>query len=73
MWETSKDCQSQIKRLTWNGASIIVATLDCIMILKALNYMSRTLVNKITKQILATIRGKLAFEVLTSSKSFYKQ
>jgi hypothetical protein len=43
------------------------------MILKALDYMSRALTNKIVKQILATIKGKLAFEVLTSSKSFSKQ
>jgi hypothetical protein len=43
------------------------------MILKALDYMSRALANKIAKQILATIKGKLAFEVLTSSKSFSKQ
>ncbi len=73
MWETSKNCQSQVKGLTWNGASVIVATLDCIMILKALDYMSKTLANKIAKQILATIKCKLAFEVLISSKSFSKQ
>jgi hypothetical protein len=43
------------------------------MILKALDYMSKTLANKIAKQILATIKCKLAFEVLISSKSFSKQ
>jgi hypothetical protein len=43
------------------------------MILKALDYKSRALANKIAKQILATIKGILSFEVLTSSKSFSKQ
>jgi hypothetical protein len=42
------------------------------MILKTLNYKSRALANIIVRQALATSQGKLAFEVLTSSKSFIK-
>ncbi len=56
MWEASKMCQSKVKGLTWNGASIVVTTLNCIMILKRLNYMPRALVDKINGQILATTR-----------------
>jgi hypothetical protein len=73
MWEASKVCQSWVKGLTWNGASITIITLNCIMILNKLDYMSKTFVDKIVGQILGTTRGKLAFEVLISSKSFSEQ
>jgi hypothetical protein len=45
MWEASKVHQSWMKGLTWNGASIVMATLNCIMILKAIDYMLRALAN----------------------------
>jgi hypothetical protein len=73
MWETSKVCQNQVKGLTWNGASIVIVTLNCIVILNKLDYVSRALVNKIVGQILGTTRGKFAFEVLIGSKSFSKK
>jgi hypothetical protein len=73
MWEASKMCQSWIKGLTWNGASIAVIGLNCIVILNKLNYLSRALVNQIVGQILGTTKGKLAFEVLIGSKNFSKQ
>jgi hypothetical protein len=73
MWETSKMCQSRIKGLTWNGASIAVVGLNCIMILNKLDYLLRAFVDQIVGQILGTVKGKLAFEVLIGSKSFWKQ
>ncbi len=73
MWEASKIHQSRVKGLSWNCASIVVATLDCIMILKILDYMSRTLVDKVIRQNLDTSRDELAFEVLSGSNNFLKQ
>jgi hypothetical protein len=70
MWETSEMHQNQVKGLTWNGASIVVATLDCILILKTLDYMSKTLIKIIGKQILTTCRSKLTSEAFIDSKSF---
>jgi hypothetical protein len=55
MWEASKMCQSQVKGLTWNGASIVVVGLNCIVILNKLDYISRTLVGQIVGQILGTV------------------
>ncbi len=71
MQKANNICESQIKGLTWNGASI-TTTLYCIVIFKILDYMLKALANKIVEQILATTRGELAFEVLTSSNSFSK-
>ncbi len=73
MWKASKVNQSRIKGLTWNHASIVVATLDCIIILKILDYKSRALVDIIIGQILDTTRDELTFEVLTGSSNFLKQ
>jgi hypothetical protein len=42
------------------------------MIFKILEYMLRTLADRIAKQILVATRGELAFEVLTSLNSFSK-
>jgi hypothetical protein len=56
MWETSKVHHNRVKGLTWNGASIAVATLNCIVILKRLNYMPRALADRINGQILATTK-----------------
>jgi len=49
-----------------------MATLDCIMILKTLDYMSKALANIIYGQILAIGVNKFAFPVLTSSKNISK-
>ncbi len=73
MWEPSKVCQSRIKGLTWNDASITLVIVNSIVILNKLDYISRAFVNKIIGQILGTTRGKLAFEVLIGSQSFSKQ
>ncbi len=70
IWEAFEGHQNQMKGLTWNGASIAMATLNCIMILKTLDYMSKTLTNIIGKQILTTCKSKLAYEVFIDSKSF---
>jgi hypothetical protein len=43
------------------------------MILKIIDHMSRTLVDKIIGQILDTTRDELAFEVLIGSNNFLKQ
>jgi hypothetical protein len=43
------------------------------MILKILDYMSRTLVDKVIRQNLDTSRDELAFEVLSGSNNFLKQ
>jgi hypothetical protein len=61
MWEASKIHRSQVKGLSWNCASIVVATLDCIMILKLLDCMSRTLIDKVIRQILDTSKDELVF------------
>jgi hypothetical protein len=58
MQEASKVHQSRTKGLTWNGASIATIALDCIVILKILDYMSRALIDRILRQILATTRGE---------------
>ncbi len=55
MWEASKVCQNQVKGLTWNGASI-AATLYYIVILKILDYMSRTFIDKIVGQMLVVAK-----------------
>jgi len=73
MWKASKVHQSQVKGLTWNCASIVVATFDCIMIFKILDCMSRALVDKIIRQIVDTTRNELAFEVLIGSNNFLEQ
>ncbi len=39
MWEASKMCQSKVKGLTWNGASIVVIGLNCRVILNKLDYL----------------------------------
>jgi hypothetical protein len=70
MWEAIEMHQSRTKGLTRNVASIAMATLNYIMILKTLDYMSKTFANIIAKQILATSRSRLASKVLTCSKSF---
>jgi hypothetical protein len=55
MWEASKVPQSQIKGLTWNGASI-VTTLYYIVISKILDCMSRTFIGRITRQMLVATK-----------------
>lgn len=49
MREASKICQNWVNGLTWNGASLTTITLDCIMILEILDYILRTLADKIVK------------------------
>ncbi len=69
MRKANKVCENQIKGLTWNGASI-TTTIYWMVIFKILDYGFKALVDKIAEQMLATIKGELAFEVLTSSNSF---
>ncbi len=72
IWEAYRVCQSQVKGLTWNGASIVTIALDFIVILKVLDCMSRALTDRMARQILVPARCELAFEILTSSNSFSK-
>jgi hypothetical protein len=55
MWEASRVCQSQVQGLTWSGASI-ATTLYYIMILKILDCMSRTFIDKIAGQMLVVTK-----------------
>ncbi len=71
MQKANKVWENRVKGFTWNGASI-TTTLDCILIFKILDYGLRTLADIIVKQLLATTKGELAFEVLTISNSFSK-
>jgi hypothetical protein len=70
MQKASEIYHKWVKGLAWNGASIAIATLICIVNLKGLDYMSRTFVDRINGQILVTIRGELASKVLKGSNSF---
>jgi hypothetical protein len=70
IWEAYRVCQSQVKGLTWNDASIVVVTLDCIVILKIFDYVSKALANKMVGRILVPTRCELPFEVLINSNSF---
>jgi hypothetical protein len=68
MWEASNVFQSHVKGLTWNGASIVATTLDFMVILDMLAYISRAFVDKMDGQILATSNDILEFESLIGSK-----
>jgi hypothetical protein len=53
MYEASNVQQSHVKGLTWNGASIAIATLDFVVILNMLDYISKTRTYIMVGQILA--------------------
>lgn len=69
MREASKMCKHQIKGLTWNGTSTLVAALDFMVILNRLDYISKALVNIMNGEILATCKDiAFAFKILIGFK-----
>jgi hypothetical protein len=66
--ETSNVHQSCVKGLTWNGTSIVATTLDFMVILNMLDYISKPHGDKMDGQILATLKNVLEFESLMGSK-----
>jgi hypothetical protein len=63
MWEASN-----VLRLTWNGASIATTTLDFMVILNMLDYISKPLMDKMDARIIFTSKDVLELKKLTSSK-----
>jgi len=61
-------CQSCMKWLTWNGISIPTATLNFMVILNMLNYISKALTNRMAKQFFDTSRDVFVSKILTGSK-----
>ncbi len=68
MREAFNVCQSCIKGLTWNGVAILATTLDFMVILNMLDYISKTFTNKMVEQIFDTSRDAFASKILIGFK-----